>query len=889
MEPLGAEGAYGVLREALAASYVLERELGRGGMATVYLARDVRHGRAVAVKLLHSELSAALGAQRFLKEIELTASLQHPHILPLFDSGEAGGLLYYVMPYVDGESVRQRLVREGALGVDEAVRIAREVAGALDYAHRHGVIHRDIKPENILLHDGSALVADFGIALAVQRASGARITESGLSLGTPQYMAPEQAMAERAVDARADVFALGVVLYEMLAGEPPFTGPTAQAVVARVMTERPRSLPVLRESVPPHVVVAVMTALEKLPADRYPSAAAFAAALVAPTGPGALPVTLAGRIGPASGTSRRGVLLVGVALAAAAVVGWASASVHAHTSAARGGSEETVRFAIEPDSGAVLRVSGPAVAPDGRTVVFAAEGPGGTRLYLRRVDDLNARALAGTESGEWPFFSPDGAWLGFYADGAIRKLHLDGGEVTLVTEVSSPAVFHGARWGDDDVILLTLLGAGGVYRVPGAGGVATPIAIADSAAQAMSASPLPGGRAALVTIFEGGNGYGMGLLDFASGRFRHLGPGVGARYVRGFVVYASNAGGLYRRRFDLDRLEPTGPEEQLAQDVHFDGDLPSFDVSASGSIVYRVGYPSTPQSARMVLVDRSGREVQAFAARAPWQPRFSPDGSSVAYSAAAPGHDHNNVWVTHLVAGTTQRITSDAQDNSSSAWSADGRMLLYDGLYPGTNKDLFVQTLDGGAARRMTSRREVEWADDWSPDGSALLFTDVRPPLAYDLWVQPMDGSAAHPYLASAAQESGARFSPDGQWVAYTSNETGRDEVYVQSYPTPGRKVLVSTAGGAHPVWRRDGRELYYWREDQLIAASLSPAAAGDPPAVRGRTLLFRAPYVHSVSVNYDVSPDGTRFVVVIGRVHANRLVVALHAVPVGTGDSRRR
>ena len=320
------------LASALADRYRVERELGAGGMAMVYLAEDVRHHRKVALKVLHPELSAVLGPERFLKEIELTASLQHPHILPLFDSGSAGALLYYVMPYVDGESLRGRLTRERQLGIDEAVRITREVASALDYAHRHGVIHRDVKPENILLHDGAALVADFGIALAVAHASGERITQSGFSLGTPQYMAPEQAMAERTIDARADIYALGVVLYEMLSGEPPFTGPTAQAVVARVMTDRPRPLAAARETIPPHVESAVMTALAKLPADRFPSAAAFAAALASPF---AKPAPA----GSASVGARRRVgwrdaaPIAAAAVAVGAAFGWLIASSAARTTA----------------------------------------------------------------------------------------------------------------------------------------------------------------------------------------------------------------------------------------------------------------------------------------------------------------------------------------------------------------------------------------------------------------------------------------------------------------------------------------------------------------------------------------------------------------------------
>ncbi len=271
------------LSTALVDRYVIERELGAGGMATVYLAHDLRHDRKVALKVLRPELSAILGAERFLAEIKTTANLQHPHILSLFDSGEADGLVYYVIPFVEGESLRDRLTRDKQLPVEEAVRIATEVSSALDYAHRHGVVHRDIKPENVLLHEGQALVADFGIALAASRTQGGtRLTDTGMSLGTPAYMAPEQAMGQREITRKADIYALGCVLYEMLTGEPPFTGPTAQAIVARVMTEEPRSLTLQRHTIPPHVEAAVAKALEKLPADRFASAGEFASALFNP-------------------------------------------------------------------------------------------------------------------------------------------------------------------------------------------------------------------------------------------------------------------------------------------------------------------------------------------------------------------------------------------------------------------------------------------------------------------------------------------------------------------------------------------------------------------------------------------------------------------------------
>src|SRR3954467_2937565 len=294
------------LTEALAERYEIRREIGRGGMATVYLARDLRHDRLVALKLLDPELRAVLGVERFLGEIRLTAKLQHPNLLPLFDSGEADGLLFYVMPFVEGESLRARLEREKQLPVDEAIHISTSVASALDYAHRHGVIHRDLKPENILMHEGQPLIADFGIALAVSNAGGARVTQTGLSLGTPQYMSPEQATGDRVIDGRTDIYSLAAMTYEMLTGEPPHTGTTAQSIIAKLMTEDVRPLTVLRRNVPEHVDAAVRHGLEKLAADRFATAGDFALALT-----GARPFTMSGAtsgltgVAPSAGLTTR--------------------------------------------------------------------------------------------------------------------------------------------------------------------------------------------------------------------------------------------------------------------------------------------------------------------------------------------------------------------------------------------------------------------------------------------------------------------------------------------------------------------------------------------------------------------------------------------------------
>jgi tRNA A-37 threonylcarbamoyl transferase component Bud32 len=393
------------LKGALADRYAVERELGAGAMATVFLAHDVRHNRKVAIKVLRREVAALIGAERFLKEIETTANLQHPNILPLFDSGQVDGTVFYVMPFVAGESLRDRLIRETQLPVTDAVRIAVEIAEGLDYAHRHGVIHRDIKPDNVLFHDGRALVADFGIALAESGDDGAtRITKTGMSLGTPQYMSPEQAAGEHGVDARSDVYALGSVVYEMLAGEPPFSGPTTQAILARVMTEEPLPVSLQRKTVPPHVEAAVARSLEKLPADRFQTAAQFAAALT-----GASPSPAQSRRHPSPG--RRAALpwaLAGLSVLALAWIGIR----HGRTSRPAAG---PVRFGVYLESGAeptftpIVKLSA-----DGRNVFLTANVGRREEILHRPLGQMQTRTIAGAGLGtvgtgnNRPFLSPDG-------------------------------------------------------------------------------------------------------------------------------------------------------------------------------------------------------------------------------------------------------------------------------------------------------------------------------------------------------------------------------------------------------------------------------------------------------------------------------------------------
>ena len=446
------------LANALADRYRLERELGRGGMATVYLAQDLRHEREVAIKVLHAELGAVLGGERFLSEIKTTARLQHPHILPLLESGEAGGLLYYVMPLVTGETLRARLERERQLPIADALLIASEVADALAHAHAKGIIHRDIKPENILLQDGHALVADFGIALAVQSAGGERMTQTGLSLGTPQYMSPEQAMGERNIDARSDIYALGAVTYEMLAGEAPFTGPSVQAIVARVLSEQPRALNVQRKAVPLAAEAAVFRALEKLPADRFGSAKEFAAALNAS---GTMTGLRTDARALAVGRDWR-MLALGVALLAAvgvAVVGWMRP---------RSGTADLLRYRLTADSVIDVRdwTGSIAISPDGRTILRAS-GPGGP-LLRRDRDALDFVPVVGTVGAQAPCVSPDGARVAFFSNGRLVAVSLTGGAPeVLMGNLQSPVA---CSWSDDGFVYLEQFQPALLGRVAARGG-----------------------------------------------------------------------------------------------------------------------------------------------------------------------------------------------------------------------------------------------------------------------------------------------------------------------------------------------------------------------------------------------------------------------------------
>jgi serine/threonine-protein kinase len=860
------------LTSALADRYRLDRELGQGGMATVYLAEDLKHHRKVAIKVLRPELAAILGAERFLKEIELTANLQDPHILPLYDSGEADSFLYYVMPFIEGESLRAKLTREKQFGVAEAVRITTEVASALDYAHRHGVVHRDIKPENVLLHDGKALVADFGIALAVRNAGGARMTETGLSLGTPGYMSPEQATGERQLDARSDVYSLGCMLYEMLVGEPPHTGPTVQAVIAAVVTKEPESITARRSTVPPHVAAAVHQALAKLPADRFETAAEFARALGDPT----FTRPTASHPHALDPTTRRvnrpllaGLGLAGLALGA--VGGWLS---RGETTRATG----SLRFYVNSDSTRAIREEF-AIAPDGTRLVYLARTPSGNMLFEQRFAELDPRPIAGTADADGGiFFSPDGNSIGFVAGNALKTVRLDGSELRTVTSLD--AGFAGATWGPDGSIYYAPFLSGKVYRLGPQGGTPTTIPVRAATGTPLLISPLllPGGTALLCVDWKA-DGSRIGVLSLGTGEFKPLRAGLSPRFLpSGYLVFGTLDGSVMVQPFDAARRDTTGPAARLLENVAtYWGAFASYDVATAGTLAY---LPQAPHSAELLLVQRDGTTRSLSTGSRFWVPRSSPDGRHIAYGAYGSGNaTYADLWIYDLTLNTDQRRSSGGEagwDYNDPVWSHDGKRLALSAAdsVKAVTKNLYLMPNDATSPPTlMLDRPGDQWPSDWTPDGKFLLFTDTPPGGHQSIWLVPTAGTGEpRPVVTTAYNAVGGRISPNGRWLAYDSDETGQSEVYLQPFPGPGSRLRVSSAGGQWPVWSRDGRELFYRTRNQLMAVELAP---GIELVVGARKPVLQARFARGGALaQYDVAPDGHGFVVSAEAESSSRLAV---------------
>jgi eukaryotic-like serine/threonine-protein kinase len=841
-------------------------------MATVYLAHDLRHEREVAIKVLHPDLGAVLGSDRFLSEIKTTARLQHPHILPLLDSGAAEGLLYYVMPFVRGETLRARLVREQQIPIEDAVRIAREVADALGAAHALGIIHRDIKPENILLQDGHALVADFGIALAVQHAGGARMTQTGLSLGTPQYMSPEQAMGERAIDARTDQYALGVVTYEMLVGEPPFTGATVQAIIAKALNERPVAPSRIRDTVPPGVEAAVLKALAKLPADRFHGVREFAAALSGEsvTGYATRPATAPSRMGAPVLIAA----LLGVVLGGAAV--WLlvrSANPGASTAASL-----ATRFVVEQSPGARYLVSTNkpfTVSPDGSTLVYAASISGRPQqLFRRRFDELESVAIPGTTGANDPVFSPDGTWLAFVSGAQLVKVPLEGGTpIQLATIPGSTA--RGVAWaGNGEIVFATNSSAtlravpqdGGtareVFRMTGTGGPRWPVAV-------------PGSDELLFTSFSpAGDSVHVYAGSLKDGVATRVDPGAynAIGLLDGNLIYVTRTGNVMAAPYDRRKRVTTGQSRRIASGVQMStGTGLSFAVlSPAGDLVFRDG----TNESQLVYADAQGRTRPALDDTLNYEtPRFSPDGRRIAVSIGS--YNRKAIWILDRSSGVRSRVSDeeDATTRDRPEWFPDGKRLVYRRNAAAGNQLVTRRADMSDAETPIPTPGAAVNELVVAPDGKTVL-ARVSSGIAttQDLWSWVLPDTVPRFVTQSPEFETGGRFSPDGHWVAYSSETGGIREVYVSPFPGPGGRVQVSREGGASPVWGPGGRTLYYPKGNQLLAATLTLGPSG--VEVGGRRIVIEGNYDfdNALHAPFDVGPDGT--ILLVRPVREARTVV---------------
>ncbi len=859
------------LTSALADRYGLERELGQGGMATVFLADDLKHGRKVAIKVLKPELAAAVGSERFLAEIRTTAKLQHPHILPLHDSGEADGFLFYVMPYVEGESLRDRLDREHQLPVDAAIRIAEKVATALDYSHRHGVVHRDIKPANIMVTGDEPLIADFGIALAVTSAGGGRLTETGLSLGTPHYMSPEQATGEEWVGPEADVYALGCVLYEMLVGEPPYTGASPQAILAKIITQDPARATEYRKAVPSNVDSAIRRALEKLPADRFDSASGFASALRDPH------FTHGLEAGGASATGnpawkRITVALAGVATLLAVALGVAVTSD-------RPAPPEVVRFTIPVSKQDSVYLGGAPTfgrpfgrevtfAPDGGAIAFAATGPRGSQLYLRRLDQDVPTPIPGTEGTAFPGYSLDGEWLAYATrDGGVYRMSLAQGDVATVVHPGGfgwPGISSGGALGEDGTIMVTYPGA--LVAVPETGG--QPVVVAEAPEGSTPGESvrlgggffLPGSEVLLLHGRHSSDPSDADILAFdrSTGEFRTImSDGMDPRYLpTGHLVFVRQ-GVLMGIRFDPESLQVEGDPVALVADVmqsvfmpntDFETGVAQFAISPAGHLVFARGGVYPERADRVVRLTPDGDTIPLELEPGGWnRSRVSPDGNFIAMGRGRA--QASEIWIHDLARGQTRRLQAEGFWVNSPVWSPDGRMVAFHSDHDGA-PNVYVKAADGsGEARQIAPSDQEQIPLSWSRDG-VLAFWE-----AGDIWVAPPDEDP-RPFFTSEGWETHADFSPDGEWLLYVAPDGA---IYVRPYPASEPRTLIAEAG-ISPSWSRDGGQVHYLSGTSPNVMMTVAVDTDDGVVTAGRpTPMMEWGGRPSIPArDYDVFPDGS-------------------------------
>jgi serine/threonine-protein kinase len=839
------------INAALSDRYRIERELGEGGMATVYLADDLKHERKVALKVLKPELAAVVGAERFLAEIKTTANLQHPHILPLFDSGEADGFLFYVMPYLDGETLRERIDREKQLPIDDAIGIATAVSAALQHAHDRGVIHRDIKPANILLQDGQPVVADFGIALAVG-AAGSRLTETGLSVGTPFYMSPEQATGDQQVGPASDTYALAALLYEMLTGDPPYIGSTAQAVLGKIIQGVPVSATGIRSSIPLNVDAAIRKALEKLPADRFTGAQAFGQALNDPSFRHGVEQ---GSVQGAPVRNRLTMAMGALAAVFALIAGWslsrpdAPAPVHRFSLAVNDAQFPSEWLSLSADGSAMVM-----------TYFDERNQP---RLWLRRWTELTTVPVQGAEgTAVDPVISPDGTEVAFMESAQLKVSPLGGGIVRTLADDAGCC----ARWGSDGYIYFSS-GTFTIRRVPLGGGEVEEITtlLPENDNEHGYFQILPDGDWGVFSVFT--TPPRIDAFRISTGERKTVTAGLrGYVTSTGHLVFATLEGQILAAPFDIDAVELTGDPVPLVQGVGVTANEDvMYTLSENGTLLYWSAAPGTAES-EMIWVTRSG-QVAPVDPDFTFNPggdnpswRLSPDGTRVAFQDNR--ESGGDIWIKQLDRGPVSRLTFEAVPDRAPEWSADGESLLFLSDRNGSGADVWTKRADGtGEPTLLMALDRNPISQTLSPDGEWLIFRTSGSP-SRDILAQRVGDTVAIEVAASPDfNENAPAISPDGRWIAYVSNETGGPQVYVRPFPdVDAGRWQVSNGPGFAPLWAHSGNELFFATLDGLVAAQIETL-----PSFRvvSQQSLFRFPAgLAPVIVRgwYDVSPDDQRF-----------------------------
>jgi Tol biopolymer transport system component len=842
--------------------YEVVAPLGAGGMGEVYKARDTRLDRTVALKILAPDAAGDESFRaRFEREARAISALNHPHICALHDIGAHEAVDFLVLEHLEGETLAEKIAREPrGLKLAEALRIAVAVADALDAAHRHGFVHRDLKPGNVMLTPGGPKLLDFGLAKRHRGASGAALsmlatqpdmgTAQGVIVGTLQYMAPEQIQGHDA-DVRTDIFALGALIYEMVTGHKAFEGQTQASVIAKILEVDPPALSALAPVAPLALERLVQRCLAKSPDDRWQSARDVLLELRSIQEERAKPIARA-----ASTTARP---WLPWSIAAAAVIGGISGWLL--RPAAPIDPRPMARFDVPlpPGLSPLTNAQGaPALSPDGRHLVVASGHEGKWQLFVRRMDDASFAPLAGTEDGRWPFWSPDSRSIGFFTGAKLRRVDASGGRTATICDVDD--VPAGGTWSPTGIILFA---AGGrIWRVDQAGGSATPITAPDAARGETThrfPSFLPDGRSFLYAVLGRTPGVRAASLDGSTREF-FLRDADHATFVAPASLVFVREQSVVAVPFDADRLEITGPERTVAGTI-----LAGVSASANGVLSF---VPAGGWSRQLQWYGRDGRRAETIGSPGQFQAlALSPSGTRVALQLGEFSTTINRVdlWMLELGSGVMSRLTSDPALDGDPAWAPDERRLAFTAQRDGRSQ-VYLKDLSTGAEEQFLDLPYAVVVDEWTPDGRFIIFRS----LGRAIHAAPVNGDRTPRIVADTPTiiEDQSHVSPDGRWIAFNSNESGRWEVYVAGFPDVVGKRQVSSGGGVQPLWRQDGRELFFLDQQGMLMAVLggrSGAASFGVPRP-----LFKTPLNPSAHVSeYAVAPDGQRFLVLEPVGHA--------------------